>query len=106
LSIHESVRTERQRRSNSESSDNVFSGKETQNQYSGVLDEIREEREALEAFLFNDNNKVNKIAIKFILSKWAVLESKLQSEIIVKEKLAAVVREMECKSRVKSKSGE
>jgi len=49
---------------------------------------------------------VNKIAIKFILSKWAVLESKLQSEIIVKEKLAAVVREMECKSRVKSKSGE
>jgi len=100
LTTRESVRSERRERSNSESSDNaVFSGKGTQNQVSSTLDEIKEEREVLKAFLFNDNNKVNKIAIKFILSKWAVLESKLQSEIIVRKKLAAVVREMEYKKK-------
>lgn len=52
-----------------------------------VIDEIRYEREILEGYLFNDNNKINKNAMKFIFSKWAILESRLQQEHLDKEKI-------------------
>jgi len=34
-------------------------------------------RKDLENFLYNESNKVNKIAIKYILSKWSELEEKV-----------------------------
>lgn len=51
------------------------------------LEAIRRERTELEEFLFNESNKVNKVAIKYILAKWSLLEGKLQDEILEKEKL-------------------
>lgn len=54
-----------------------------------VFEEIKNERETLESFLFNENNKISKNAIKFILAKWALLESKLQNEHLEKEKITA-----------------
>jgi len=54
---------------------------------------IRKERSELEEFLFNENNKVNKSAIKFILAKWMLLEGKLQEEIMENEKLKAAYRD-------------
>jgi len=42
-----------------------------------VLADIVKERSAVEEFLFNENNKISKSAIKFILGKWSFLESKL-----------------------------
>jgi len=54
-----------------------------------TLEYIRNERVHLEEFLFNENNKISKNAIKFILSKWTNLESKLQQEIVEREKLCA-----------------
>lgn len=53
------------------------------------LENIRKEKGELEEFLFNESNKVNKSAIKFILSKWILLEGKLQKEIMENEKLKA-----------------
>ena len=44
-----------------------------------VLSELAEERKELEKFLFEEANKVNKTAIKFILEKWAAMETRLQS---------------------------
>jgi len=54
-----------------------------------TLEYIRNERSQLEEFLFNENNKISKNAIKFILSKWTTLEGKLQEEIMETEKLRA-----------------
>jgi len=54
-----------------------------------TLEFIRNERTQLEEFLFNESNKINKNAIKFILAKWSVLEGKLQEEILETEKLRA-----------------
>lgn len=34
-----------------------------------VLDMIRNEKKLLEAFIFNDSNKVNKTTMKFIMNK-------------------------------------
>ncbi|XP_053993909.1 uncharacterized protein LOC128884518 [Hylaeus volcanicus] len=62
-----------------------------------LLDEARKEREELEAYLFNDANKLTKSAIQFILSKWGILENRLQNEILEKEKL--LVRNEEIKSK-------
>lgn len=55
-----------------------------------MLDEVRTERESLEQFLFNDANKVSKGVIKYVLSKWSILETRLQQEILEKETLLAV----------------
>lgn len=44
------------------------------------------ERTNLEEFLFNDNNKVSKTAIKYILGKWSLLENWLYEEVKEKEK--------------------
>jgi len=52
-----------------------------------VLADIRQERKALEEFLFNDNNKISKNAIKFILTKWSFLEGKLYENRLETEKL-------------------
>lgn len=51
-----------------------------------TLKEVQVERAKLEEFLFNENNKINKNAIKFILTKWMFLEGKLQTEIMEREK--------------------
>lgn len=62
-------------------------------QQANVLEEIRKERESLENFLFNDANKVSKGVMKYVLSKWSILETRLQQEIVEKEKLLAVVED-------------
>lgn len=54
------------------------------------LDDIIRTRTVLEEFLFNENNKISKAAIKFILSKWSRLEQKLNEEIIEKERWKAI----------------
>jgi len=53
-----------------------------------VLADIVKERSALE-FLFIENNKISKSAIKFILSKWSFLESKLYADRMEIEKFKA-----------------
>lgn len=55
----------------------------------GLLDDIRSERISLEEFLFNENNKISKSAIKFILAKWSSLEIKLYEERLEKERVKA-----------------
>lgn len=45
------------------------------------------ERKELEKFLFDETNKVNRPAIRFILEKWAAMESRLQSTLIENELL-------------------
>lgn len=67
---------------------------EVENTSEGVLEDIKKERTALEEFLFNENNKVSKIAIKFILAKWSILEGKLYEDRLEKEKLKATYRSM------------
>lgn len=67
-----------------------------------MIEEIRYEREILESYLFNDNNKISKSAIKFILSKWTLLESRLQQEHLEKEKIAAIYSEYVRKETVKT----
>jgi len=52
-----------------------------------VIADIVKERAILEEFLFNENNKISKSAIKFILGKWSFLESKLYEDRIEIEKL-------------------
>lgn len=59
------------------------------------LEEVRKERASLEEFLFNDNNKISKSAIKYILSKWMLLEGKLQEEILESEKLRSTYQELQ-----------
>jgi len=51
---------------------------------------IRKERCKLEEFLFAEGNKINRNAVKYILSKWTLLEGALQEAILEKEKLKAV----------------
>lgn len=57
------------------------------NKGSTTLEDVRKERAKLEEFLFNESNKINKNAVRFILSKWMLLEGKLQEEIMGREKL-------------------
>lgn len=57
-----------------------------------ILADIRQERETLEEFLFNDNNKISKNAIKFILTKWSFLESKLYENRLENEKIKSTYR--------------
>ena len=56
--------------------------------------EFAEERKELEKFLFEEANKVTKTAIKYILEKWAAMETRLQSALvenkILKEKCKCV----------------
>ena len=52
-----------------------------------AFDDVRKERNMLEEFLFNEANRVNKVAIKFILDRWKIIENKLQDEILENEKL-------------------
>lgn len=65
------------------------------NSSDNYLDDIKAERINLEEFLFNENNKVSKSAIKFILAKWNLLETKLSEERIEKEKLKATYRSVQ-----------
>lgn len=59
-----------------------------------VLLDIKKEITALEDFLFNENNKISKSAIKFILTKWSFLEGKLYKDKLENEKLKATYRNM------------
>lgn len=63
------------------------------------LEKVRAERKELEAFLFNEANKVTKPAVKIILDKWASLEAALLTEIMKVEKLSAI-RELQCAKQV------
>lgn len=54
------------------------------------LEDIRKERKELERYLFSDNNKISKPAIKFILEKWLTLETKLQDQVLEIERLKAI----------------
>lgn len=62
-----------------------------------TLYEVRKERKALEEFLFNENNKISKSAIKFILAKWINLEGKLQEEILEKNKWIGTYQTLQAK---------
>lgn len=66
-----------------------------------TLEEIRRERASLEEFLFNENNKINKNTVKFILNKWSILEGKLQDEILERERISA---NYQCIKEVKEKT--
>lgn len=59
-------------------------GDETENL---TFREIKEEKASLKEFLFNDNNKISKNAIRFILTKWSFLEERLCEEIVEREKI-------------------
>lgn len=50
------------------------------------MEEVYKVRQELEDFVFNESNKVSKNVIKFIFSKWAILETKVGEEIVEKEK--------------------
>lgn len=55
---------------------------------------VRSIRKELEDFIFTDSNKISRNAIKFLLDKWTILETKLHEEIAEKEKWKAVVENM------------
>ena len=46
---------------------------------------VASERRELEKFLFDEGNKVNRPVIRFILEKWAVMESRLQNALVENE---------------------
>ena len=54
---------------------------------SGSLEAVAKERKELEKFLFEESNKINRVAIKFILEKWAAMETRLQNCIMENEVL-------------------
>lgn len=54
-----------------------------------MLADIINERVTLESFLFNENNKISKSAIKFILNKWAFMEAMLYEDRLENQKLRA-----------------
>lgn len=56
------------------------------------MEKIRKERVKLEAFLFNESNKVTKSTIKFVLEKWLLIESELQEELMKNEKLKLTIQ--------------
>jgi len=59
--------------------DKVIEASETAEQDPGsnIIQEIYNEKESLESLLFNESNKINRSAIRLIMAKWAILESKL-----------------------------
>ncbi|KAK2578238.1 hypothetical protein KPH14_000766 [Odynerus spinipes] len=69
--------------------------KEKEKELSGGLQEttdisismnfIKKERDILEEYLFNEANKINKSAVKYILSKWTNLEAKLHELVLENE---------------------
>ena len=56
------------------------------------LETLAEERKELERFLFEESNKINRPAIKFILEKWASMEARLQSALVENEILKEKVK--------------
>jgi len=58
---------------------------------SEVIRDIYKEKESLESFLFNESNKTNRTAIKLIMNKWTILESKLVESILENEKAKAKI---------------
>lgn len=46
------------------------------------LEAVAQERKELERFLFEESNKINRPAIKFILEKWASMEARLQNVLV------------------------
>jgi hypothetical protein len=59
------------------------------------INEITKMRDDLESFLFNESNKINKVAIKFIMTKWSSLESKLLKTEIENQNLKGRLAEKE-----------
>ena len=51
----------------------------------GCLQAVADERKDLERFLFDESNKVSRQAIKHILEKWAVMETRLQNVLVENE---------------------
>jgi len=51
---------------------------------------VRSTRQELEDFILTDSNKISTNAIKFILDKWTIFETKLNEEIAEKEKWKAI----------------
>jgi len=72
---------------------------------SDIIKNIYKEKESLETFLFNDSNKINKVAIKLIMSKWEILESKLIESVSENEKAKAKISELKMENmKLESKS--
>lgn len=59
-----------------------------------LLEFFAKERSELEKFLFEESNKINKVAIKFILEKWAAMELRLQNTIMENEVLKEKCRNL------------
>jgi len=68
-----------------------------------IIRDIYKEKESLKGFLFNESNKINRTAIKLIMSKWAILESKLIESILENEKAKAKISELKME-KLESKS--
>ncbi|CAK9799847.1 Uncharacterized 50 kDa protein in type I retrotransposable element R1DM [Anthophora quadrimaculata] len=56
-----------------------------------IVDEIKAERIQMEEFLFDEANKINRNAIKYILKKWRKLENRLYEKVVENAKLKAYV---------------
>ncbi|CAL1671621.1 unnamed protein product, partial [Lasius platythorax] len=56
---------------------------------------VKDIRGDLEAFLYNDSNKVNRNAIKFIMNKWSELENRLHKAEIANSKLTGKIEALE-----------
>jgi len=67
---------------------------QTKSLESDVLRDIYREKESLESFLFNESNKIYRTAIKLIMGKWAILESRLIESILENEKSKAKINEL------------
>ena len=75
----DTTRTEKSgKKQNRLESSKTYNGESTGN----ALADLAVERKELEKFLFDETNKVNKTAIKFILEKWAAMETRLQSALV------------------------
>lgn len=59
-----------------------------------VIDYVSNQRKELEKFLFMENNKVTRPAIKFILEKWRNLETKMTEMIVKQSNLAGRLEEV------------
>lgn len=59
------------------------------------MEKIRKEREFLESFLFNENNKVNKSVMRIVMNKWNLMENELYKAMVENVKLKTKVEEIE-----------
>lgn len=85
----------KKKRKMSPSKDGECSAREDEGTTVCGIERMRKEREFLEAFLFNENNKVSKSVMKMVMSKWNLLENELYKAVAENIKLKTKVEEIE-----------